>query len=359
MGGAISEQSRNTNLDQDNIMDLKKIKNLSYKELYNQFEKYKALNYVELVILLGTTLILDYNRKLGERKWDVMESIALATFHFGVKYENDGHKNKISKWQKYCMDELNKKHGSTFRYKKLVGMLLESRGEIEKALDVYKQLLKFDPEDLEIRRRVISVLFENNVSLIDEHLRECIMDINAWKMKAYYLLTYTLEYESALFCMEEILLHEPQNIDTINIIADLHLALGNYSRSRQYFCLALNIQKSNLRALWGILQCNLLKNDAYNQNHNSKSKVDNSIVSNNDHKLTQLAVKQIINIYSENDSNSNINKKDIDYDINNNNHTNNNNHKGNHNFSQNKIEITTSMIVSELLDYYTSRIKGL
>ncbi|KAK9172863.1 Tetratricopeptide repeat family protein [Cryptosporidium meleagridis] len=353
MGGAYNEQSRNTDLDQDKIMDLKEIKNLSYKELCNQFEKYKALNYVELVILLGTTLILDYNRKLGERKWDVMESIALATFHFGVKYEHDGHNNKISKWQKYCMDELNKKHASTFRYKKLVGMLLESRGEIEKALDVYKQLLKFDPEDLEIRRRVISVLFENNVSLIDEHLRECIMDINAWKMKAYYLLTHTLEYESALYCMEEILLHEPQNIDTINIIADLHLALGNYSKSRQYFCLTLNIQKSNLRALWGILQCNLLKNDACNQNHHNKSQVDDSITSNNERKLTQLAVKQIINICSENYSNSNINKKDIDHDINY------NNGNGNLNNNQNKIEITTSMIVSELLDYYTSRIQGL
>ncbi|KAH8583236.1 2xTPR domain containing [Cryptosporidium sp. chipmunk genotype I] len=349
MGRVISEQSKGNSSGQSEIVNLKEIQNLPYKELYSYFEKYKALNYVELVMLLGTTLILDHNRKLGERKWDVMESIAISTFHFQVKYEEDGHRNKISKWQKYCMDELNKKHGKTFRYKRLVGMLLESRGEIEKALDVYRQLLKIDPEDLEIRRRVISVLFENNESLVDEHLRECIMDVNAWKIKAYYLLTHTLEYESALFCMEEILLHEPQNIETINIIADLHLALGDYSRSRQYFCLALNIQKSNLRALWGILQCNLLNNTDYNQNKNSNSNVENFTISDNDHKLTQLAIKQIINFYSENHSNFNNNKKDnnIDTDI------------DTDTYNKNKAEITMSMIASELLDYYTSRIKGL
>ncbi|OII72718.1 uncharacterized protein cubi_01668 [Cryptosporidium ubiquitum] len=356
MGGVASKQSMETKPSQVEILNLKEIQSLPYKELYKQFEKYKKLNYVEYVLLLGTRLLLDHNRKLGERRWEVMESIAISTFHFQVKYEEDGDKNKISKWQKYCMDELNKKYGKTFRYKKLVGMLLESRGETEKALDVYKQLLKFDPEDLEIRRRVISVLFENNKSLLDEHLKECIMDVNAWKMKAYYLLTHTIDYKSALFCMEEILLHEPQNIETINIIADLHLALGDYTRSRQYFCLALNIQKSNLRALWGILQCNLLKSDYSNQNKGNKSKIESSMISDIDHNLTQLTVKQIINLYSENDSDSDSNiinnKKDINIDT----VTCNNNNKGTDNH---QMEIKTSMIVSELLDYYTNRIKGL
>ncbi|KAF7458156.1 putative ER membrane protein complex subunit 2 [Cryptosporidium felis] len=313
-------------------MDLREIQKLSYSELCARFEHFSKLgNRAEYIILLGTTLLLDHSRRLGERKWDIMESIAISTFQFELK--EDQKKNaeskisKVLKWQKYCMDELSKKHGNTFRFKKLVGMLYESRKEYGKALELYKQLLKFDPEDLEIRRRVISIKMSESgwedFSLLDQHLNECIMDVNAWKMKAYYLLNLAKDYHGALYCMEEVLLHESQNLDTINIIADLYLAIGNYSRSQQYFCLALSIQKTNLRALWGIIQCNSLKyehlstesSSSSTSNRNKGARREGCEISEKDKKLTQLAVKHIINIYSgleENRSQNSADKKDED-----------------------------------------------
>lgn len=350
MGGAVSEQRREAQPGWEKVVDLKEVPSMSYKYLSDQFERFRALNYPEYILVFGTTLLLDHSKALGESRWDVMESVAISTFSFQVGQE-DGDGGKISRWQKYCMDELGKKHGKTFRYKRLVGMSLESRGEIEKALEVYKQLLKFDPEDLEVRRRVISVMFEKNPSLIEDHLKECIMDVMAWKMKAYHLLTHQVDYKSALFCMEEVLLHEPQNIETVNIIAEIHLALGDYSRSRQYFCLAINIQKSNLRALWGILLCSLLKTESSRPKKNTKS--ESSVISDYDLKLTQLVVKQIINLYSEQNPNPDSlikHKKDLDVKDAANIDTGIN--KGTEN-------ITVSMVVGELIDYYTNRIRGL
>ncbi|KAJ1604936.1 TPR domain-containing protein [Cryptosporidium canis] len=354
MGGVISEQEREAWPESGEVLDLGSIPEMPYRDLQRLFERSKALSLSEYVLLFGSTLLLDHSKALGEDKWEVMESIVISTFNFqvrpeeteaGAEVETEAKaKAKIYRWQSYCMDRLREKHGGTFRFKRLVGMQLESRGEIDKALQVYRQLLKFDPEDVEVRRRVISVLFEKNPSLVDDHLNECIMDVTAWKMKAYYLLSYKLDYRSALFCMEEVLLHEPQNLETINTIADIYLALGDYSRSRQYFCLAINIQKSNLRALWGVLHSSLLKTGRLGSPGTSRSKSKSKVqdLTDHDRKLVQLAVKQIISVYSPYDSDPNSgsqSKRDHDLGT-----------------RDNQISITMPMIASEMIDYYTSRL---
>ncbi|KAK6591165.1 hypothetical protein RS030_101599 [Cryptosporidium xiaoi] len=345
---------------------LTEICNLEYNDLLKEYEYYKNNNRRELILLYGSTLLLNYNNKLGNYKWDIMESILISTFGFGVKEEvnrdkdeNDSCKSivsdKIIKWQKYCFSELDKKYGSTMRFKKLVGMLFESRGEYDKAIDIYKKLIKFDPEDLTLRMSLIRILHNKMPDLIEDHIKECIVDIEAWRFKAYNLLLVGKDYKNILYCMEELLLHEPQNLDIINTIADTYMVLGDVINSRKYFSLALNISRTNIRALWGILQCevselssqngsgNKVNNNTSKREKNCSDKRKSNKSQTSPDKLAELAIKKLINIYSDVEikNNSNIEKEENNQGLN------------------KPVIITPSMVASRLIDCYYNKIRNL
>ncbi|KAH8739047.1 hypothetical protein FG386_003680 [Cryptosporidium ryanae] len=344
---------------------LTEIDSLGYSELLKEYEYYRNNNIRELVLIYGSTLLINYKSRLGDYKWDIMENILISTFGFGIKEEQDvKHKDNINKheyivsdkmikWQKYCFNELNKKYGNTFRFKKLVGMLFESRGEHDKAIEIYKKLLKLDPEDLSLRMRLICILHNKIPDLIEDHIKECIMDIDAWKFKAYHLLLIGKDYKDILYCMEELLLHEPQNLDIINTIADIYMVLGDIINSKKYFSLALNIRKTNIRALWGILQCKI-KTSQFSNKGGIKSKSvfkkdkdynvecqNNKLQSSLD-KLSELVIKKLIDIYSCIEvKNNNVENETVCKKLN------------------KPVIITPSMVASRLIDRYSNKIRNL
>ena len=72
-----------------------------------------------------------------------------------------------------------------------------------------------------------------------------------------------MNYEKALFCFEEVLLIEPDNIANMIRIAELYYTKGrteeNLTYARKYFCFVLTCDPSNYRALHGLKQtCKIL-----------------------------------------------------------------------------------------------------
>ncbi|OII76425.1 hypothetical protein cand_001930 [Cryptosporidium andersoni] len=240
-------------------LDISEISNMNLCDLLRGFNESIKLGQNELVMLFGTTLILKYKSKLNLEIWNIIEGVALASFEL-ANY-NINTPSKVLKWQHYCLEELKKKFEHTSRFEKLIAMQLESQGKYQEAMNIYKNILCQDPEDLTIRKRIISIFkakgqIQKVNSLIQDHLSEYITDSEAWKDAAFIALNEGKDLRRALYCLQEVLLHDPQNVPIINTIAELYIGINDPLLSRKYFSLALNIDENNIRALWGILSCN-------------------------------------------------------------------------------------------------------
>lgn len=63
------------------------------------------------------------------------------------------------------------------------------------------------------------------------------------------------DFERALYCFEELFILEPKNPHIPTRMADIYLTLGgrdNLVLAKKYYSFVVNIQQSNMRALWGL-----------------------------------------------------------------------------------------------------------
>mmetsp|Transcript_35909 Transcript_35909/g.63719 ORF Transcript_35909/g.63719 Transcript_35909/m.63719 type:complete len:156 (+) Transcript_35909:172-639(+) len=63
--------------------------------------------------------------------------------------------------------------------------------------------------------------------------------------------------QRAVFCFEELIVHNPRSMYNILTYAELLYSTGDLETSRKYFSLAAYLDSANLRALWGLLACNM------------------------------------------------------------------------------------------------------
>lgn len=64
------------------------------------------------------------------------------------------------------------------------------------------------------------------------------------------------DYQKAMFCMEELLLHNPHNHLVNQRLADIRYTMGgieNYEIAKSYYSVAVKLSPTNLRALYGLL----------------------------------------------------------------------------------------------------------
>lgn len=63
------------------------------------------------------------------------------------------------------------------------------------------------------------------------------------------------DYQKALFCMEELLLHNPHSHLYNQKLADIRFTMGgieNYEIAKQYYAQAIKLNQNNLRAVYGL-----------------------------------------------------------------------------------------------------------
>lgn len=67
-----------------------------------------------------------------------------------------------------------------------------------------------------------------------------------------------LNYEKALYCYEEVLILDPENINNMMRIGELYYTIGNgvenLNLARKYFSFILSVDEKNYRASWNLKQ---------------------------------------------------------------------------------------------------------
>lgn len=132
----------------------------------------------------------------------------------------------------------------------------------ERTLMVYKKLIQSNQEDRQSLKDYILVLkasmniheYKQYVDVWNEYLKVYQDDYEAWyELSDIYLLTNN--YNKAIYCLEECILHSPNSFELYNKIGDIYCTLNNTecaASALKYYSQSILI-KPNLRAFWGIV----------------------------------------------------------------------------------------------------------
>lgn len=235
-----------------------------------QFMRTHKIHQPENALIHGSKLLREGQRKLGAELWTVYEQVFLAAAELHVE-----------SWRDYCLEQLKKKFPSSIRVKRLEGIQLESMEQWEKAKNLYKGILKDKPEDTVCSKRIMAITKQHGTrtEAVDEmvkYLDTFSTDVEVWhELAELYIEAGALQ--RAVFCFEELLLHNPRSLYHVLTYAELLYSTGEKSgdnetllTSRKYFCFACYLDGGCLRALWGLWVVN---NALADKDKNSGSKV--------------------------------------------------------------------------------------
>lgn len=138
----------------------------------------------------------------------------------------------------------------------------EENNPIQTSLSIYKKLFKANQHDkisLKNYLYLSKIQFSYDelrkyIDLCNEYLKNYMDDVEIWQELAEVYIQ-TVNYSKAIFCLEEVILHSPNDYLTYIKIGDLLNSLNNTESSSQalkYYCKSINIQPTN-RAFWGII----------------------------------------------------------------------------------------------------------
>ena len=161
------------------------------------------------------------------------------------------------------IDSIQQQFPGSTRAARLLGLYYEATKDLNKAEEVYKEELTKDPTNASILRRQIAVKtgqgdLTGAVQGLKAYLDTHSTDWSAWEEAASLYLRLGA-YPQAIFCLEEVLLHQPGNVNTQMLIADTLYASGgtaNWKAARGYYSGLIEITGGeNARALYGAAAC--------------------------------------------------------------------------------------------------------
>jgi tetratricopeptide (TPR) repeat protein len=142
-------------------------------------------------------------------------------------------------------------------------MHFEATKDFPKAEELYKKELGKNPVNNVVLRRLITIkeaqgdLF-GAIQMVRGYLDIHLTDYWAWEHAASLYLR-TGAYTQAIFCLEEVLLYQPGNINVQLLLAETLYAAGgsaNYETARGYFSGIIEMTGGeNARALYGVCAC--------------------------------------------------------------------------------------------------------
>jgi len=216
--------------------------------------------------------------------WNVREDYAIACIQLGKRNEALSIVNKVvAEFPTSC------------RALRLKGMYLESIGNREDAKTTYELgLQKIDPQNLMMIHRQIALKkgsgdITGALDLLHKHLDIQLGDWQAW-YEASKLHIKQGAYAEAIFCLEEVLMHQPADIATQLLLADCLYASGGQEQlqlAKKYYASVVELTDGNsIKALYGISLCT--------------SKLRHMKCKENDEVLGKLAAETILSEYATN-----------------------------------------------------------
>ncbi|CAG8463467.1 127_t:CDS:2 [Racocetra persica] len=205
----------------------------------------------DLVVSLGERLIREYTRKLGDEIWPIYEQVFISALDQG----NDT-------LAKACLEKLEKRFPGSPRVKILEGMKLEAENKLDEALRLYDEILEKDDSNIAASKRRVAVFKakgqdQQAMEALTKYLDDFYNDTEGWlELSDLYLRFHS--YQQAAFCLEELILLQPQNhfyhlkyaeiLYTSDTSDNINLALKE-------FCRVVELCEDHVRALYGIKLC--------------------------------------------------------------------------------------------------------
>lgn len=238
------------------------------------------------IIDLGECLLMEHASKLGNEIWVVYEQVCIAALDFC----------RLDLAEE-CIKALRKQFPNSTRVYRLTGMLYEADQNYEGAQQIYDRVLEDDPANLPIRKRKIAILkaqnlFIETITEMNKYLADFMGDQDAW-MELSDLYIGQCDYPKAAFCLEELILQQPHNHLFHQRYAEVHYTIGtqdSIEKARKYFAMALKLDPSNTRALYG-----LFLSSSMNPNKSSSRRNPNINA-----KMSEWSAQQIYDMFEEN-----------------------------------------------------------
>ncbi|KAG0287893.1 ER membrane complex subunit 2 [Linnemannia gamsii] len=203
----------------------------------------------DVVVRLGKPLI-DSGAvlKLDTDAWLVYEQVAIAALDIG----DDGLSLK-------CIYALETKFPGSARVRRLKGMQLEAIGKLAEAGEVYKAILEEDETNVLASKRQVMLLRamglpSEAISALVKYLDVNYTDFEGWLQLADLYLD-ELMYAQAAFCMEEVLMLQPQNHIFHLKYAEILYTQDNFQLALKQFCRVVELCRDHVRGLYGIKMC--------------------------------------------------------------------------------------------------------
>lgn len=150
------------------------------------------------------------------------------------------------------------------RASRLKGMYLESIGKEAEAIATYDAGLQtIDPQNLMMIHRKIALKkgrgdVSGALDMLHTHLDIHLGDWQAW-YEAGKLHATQGSYAEAIFCIEEVLMHQPADISVQILLADCLYAAGGEERvqcAKAYYASVVEMTGgSNIKSLYGVCLC--------------------------------------------------------------------------------------------------------
>ncbi|XP_071854602.1 ER membrane protein complex subunit 2-like [Apostichopus japonicus] len=200
---------------------------------------------------LGEYLLANYRRKLGDEVWPLFEQVSIASLDCG----------KLS-LARLCIHAVREQFPQSSRSKRLHGMLEEAEGDFESAKETYEEILKGDPANGLVMKRLVAIHKGKNdipsaIKELNKYIASFMSDSEAW-MELAELYIQEQDYSKAAFCFEELILYNPHHHLYHQRYAEILYTQGgidNLEIARKYFAQAVKLNSNNIRALYGMLLC--------------------------------------------------------------------------------------------------------
>ena len=139
-------------------------------------------------------------------------------------------------------------------------MRLEMEERWDEALEVLDGILEEDTANSSARKRKIAIWkaqgeTDRAVRELVKYLNVFMSDQEGW-LELCELYISEQEYSKAAYCIEELLLHNPHNHLYHQRHAEIRYTMGghdNLELAKQYYCQAVKLAPSSMRALYGLL----------------------------------------------------------------------------------------------------------
>nr|CAG4650445.1 EOG090X0CGE [Sida crystallina] len=207
----------------------------------------------EDVVELWEEFLSHHLNQLGDEQWLVLEQVFLAALDC-----------KNMEVAKFCISELNREFPGSARVLRLKAMKYEALERFPDALDILETLIEKDETNQIPRKRKVAI-FKSQGKIVEaikeltDYLKIFMADQEAW-MELGDLYISQQDWNKAAFCLEELILHGPNNHLYHQRYAEIKYTQGGYENlemARSYYSQAAKLNPNNARALYGLLLTSL------------------------------------------------------------------------------------------------------